>query len=59
MGPKEPLVAELPESRPDPNDTCDVATKFGNLCLAKQRKLFEELDAAIRHWGFACSMVRE
>uniref|UniRef100_A0A1B6LD07 Separase n=1 Tax=Graphocephala atropunctata TaxID=36148 RepID=A0A1B6LD07_9HEMI len=59
VGPADPLVSELPESRPDPNDTCDVATKYNSLCLAEHRKVVESVDSAMRHWGFAYSVLKE
>ncbi|XP_046677606.1 uncharacterized protein LOC124365708 [Homalodisca vitripennis] len=59
ISPAEPLVAELPESRPDPNDICDVATKYSSLCLAEQRKLLDKIDTAMRHWTFASSILKE
>lgn len=49
---------ELPEDRPDPNDTCDLNTRYNSLSLAKQRTLLNnDFDSVLRYWGFACSLV--
>lgn len=57
VNPADPLVAELPENRRDPHDTCDVAARCKYLCFDKQHDLMINLSSAIRHWGFVCGMV--
>ncbi|XP_054263670.1 uncharacterized protein LOC128987032 isoform X2 [Macrosteles quadrilineatus] len=52
-----PLIPELPEDQPDPDDTCDVTTRYSNLSLEKQKEILAELNTAVSHWRTACTRL--